>query len=100
MLNEREIETLTLVARGKTSAQIADMLGLAKRTIDFHIDNARAKLGAATRTQAVAKATTERLIKPSSWLFSAGGAKGGIGDEFATRASALAGHTRSRARGG
>jgi DNA-binding CsgD family transcriptional regulator len=64
MLNEREIETLTWVARGKTSAQIADMLGLAKRTIDFHIDNARAKLGAATRTQAVAKATTERLIRP------------------------------------
>ena len=64
MLNEREIETLTWVARGKTSAQIADMLGLAKRTIDFHIDNARLKLGATTRTQAVVKAATDQLIKP------------------------------------
>jgi DNA-binding CsgD family transcriptional regulator len=64
MLNDREIEMLTWVARGKTSAQIADMLGLAKRTIDFHIDNARLKLGATTRTQAVVKAATERLIKP------------------------------------
>jgi DNA-binding NarL/FixJ family response regulator len=37
---------------------------LTKRTIDFHIDNARAKLGAATRTEAVIKATTGRLIEP------------------------------------
>jgi DNA-binding CsgD family transcriptional regulator len=64
MLNEREIETLTWVARGKTSAQIAEILGLAKRTIDFHIDNARVKLGATTRTQAAIKAATGRLIKP------------------------------------
>ena len=63
-LNEREVEVLTWVARGKTSAQIADMLGLAKRTIDFHIDNAREKLGAATRTEAVVKAASGRLIEP------------------------------------
>jgi DNA-binding NarL/FixJ family response regulator len=63
-LNEREIEMLTWVARGKTSAQIAEMLGLAKRTIDFHLDNARNKLGAATRTEAVIKATFGRLIEP------------------------------------
>ena len=52
-LNEREVETLTWAARGKTSAEIAQILGLTKRTVDFHIDNARAKLGAATRTEAV-----------------------------------------------
>src|SRR6516165_8828391 len=50
-LNDREIEVLTWVARGKTSAQIAEMLGLAKRTVDFHLDNARNKLGATTRTK-------------------------------------------------
>jgi DNA-binding response OmpR family regulator len=63
-LNDREVETLTWAARGKTSAEIAQILGLSKRTVDFHIDNARAKLGAATRTEAVIKATTGRLIEP------------------------------------
>ena len=63
-LNDREVEALTWVARGKTSAEIAQILGLTKRTIDFHIDNARTKLGAVTRTQAVIKAATGRLIDP------------------------------------
>lgn len=63
-LNEREVETLTWVARGKTSAQIARILGLSKRTVDFHLDNARTKLGAHTRTEAVIKAATGRLIEP------------------------------------
>jgi DNA-binding response OmpR family regulator len=63
-LNDREVEVLTWVARGKTSSEIALILDLTKRTIDFHIDNARAKLGAATRTEAVLKAATGRLIEP------------------------------------
>jgi len=63
-LNDREVETLTWVARGKTSAEIAQILGLTKRTVDFHIDNARTKLDAATRTEAVIKAATGRLIEP------------------------------------
>jgi DNA-binding CsgD family transcriptional regulator len=37
---------------------------LTKRTIDFHIDNARDKLGTATRTEAVIKAAAGRLIEP------------------------------------
>ena len=63
-LNDREVETLTWVARGKTSAEIAQILGLTKRTVDFHIDNARIKLGAATRVEAAIKAATVRLIEP------------------------------------
>jgi DNA-binding CsgD family transcriptional regulator len=63
-LNEREVEVLTWAARGKTSAEIAKILDLTKRTVDFHIDNAREKLGAATRTEAVIKAATGRLIQP------------------------------------
>lgn len=63
-LNDREVEILTWVARGKTSAEIGQIIGLTKRTVDFHIDNARGKLGAATRTEAVIKATTGRLIEP------------------------------------
>ena len=63
-LNDREIAVLTWVARGKTSAEVAGLVGLTKRTVDFHLDNARAKLHAATRTQAAIKATIGRLIDP------------------------------------
>jgi DNA-binding NarL/FixJ family response regulator len=63
-LNEREIEALTWVARGKTSAEIAIILSLAKRTVDFHLENARIKLGVRTRTEAVIKAAFGRLIDP------------------------------------
>jgi DNA-binding NarL/FixJ family response regulator len=63
-LAEREVETLTWAARGKTSAEIATILGLSKRTVDFHINNARSKLGVITRTQAVMKACSGQLISP------------------------------------
>jgi DNA-binding NarL/FixJ family response regulator len=63
-LNKREIEVLTWVARGKTSAQIARQLKMSKRTVDFHIDNARIKLHAATRTEVVLKAVTGGLVTP------------------------------------
>lgn len=64
VLSEREIETLSWSARGKTSAEIATILGLSKRTVDFHIDNARDKLGVATRVEAVVRAAREGLIDP------------------------------------
>ena len=63
-LNYREIEVLTWVSRGKTSIEIADKLRLSKRTVDFHIDNARIKLRAETRTEAAIKAAASGLIKP------------------------------------
>jgi len=63
-LNDREVETLTWAARGKTSAEIAEILGITKRTVDFHVDNARTKLGTPTRTAAVIKAAAGRLIEP------------------------------------
>ena len=61
-LNERETEVLTWAARGKTSAEIARIVDIAKRTVDFHIDNARAKLNAATRMHAAVKAASGGLI--------------------------------------
>jgi DNA-binding response OmpR family regulator len=63
-LNAREIQVLTWAARGKTSAEIAKIINLTKRTVDFHVDNARIKLGVATRIQAAIKATNCRLIEP------------------------------------
>jgi DNA-binding response OmpR family regulator len=63
-LREREVETLTWAARGKTFWEIGQILGLSKRTVEFHIENARKKLGVATRTQALIKAATGQLIHP------------------------------------
>lgn len=63
-INQREIEALTWAARGKTSSEIAQILDLTKRTVDFHLDNARIKLGAATRIEAAVKAYSGHLIEP------------------------------------
>jgi DNA-binding NarL/FixJ family response regulator len=63
-LTEREIEVLTWSARGKTSHEMAQILSLSKRTVDFHIENARQKLGVATRVEAAVKAAIDRLIEP------------------------------------
>jgi DNA-binding response OmpR family regulator len=63
-LTEREVETLTWAARGKTSSEIATILGLTKRTVDFHIDNARLKLNATSRMHAAVKAAAGQLIEP------------------------------------
>jgi DNA-binding response OmpR family regulator len=63
-LRGRELETLTWAARGKTFAEIGEILGLSKRTVEFHLDNARRKLGVPTRTQALIKAAAGHLIDP------------------------------------
>jgi DNA-binding NarL/FixJ family response regulator len=63
-LNEREIECLTWSARGKTSPEIAQIVNISKRTVNFHIENACRKLNVATRTEAVVKSTSGRLIDP------------------------------------
>jgi DNA-binding response OmpR family regulator len=62
-LREREVETLTWAARGKTFEEIGTILSLSKRTVEFHLDNARRKLGVATRTQALIKAAAGNLIQ-------------------------------------
>jgi DNA-binding NarL/FixJ family response regulator len=63
-LTDREVECLTWSARGKTSTEIATIVGLSKRTVDFHVENACRKLNVSTRTEAVVVATSGRLIAP------------------------------------
>jgi DNA-binding CsgD family transcriptional regulator len=58
----REREVLGLLARGSTDAEIASMLGLSSATVQTHVRNAKAKLGAKTRAQAVALALGQGLI--------------------------------------
>lgn len=60
----RECEILRLLATGATDPQIAAMLGLSPATVQTHVRNAKAKLGARTRAQAVAMAIGQELISP------------------------------------
>jgi DNA-binding CsgD family transcriptional regulator len=64
LLTPRELEVLTWAARGKSSWEIGVILGIAKRTADEHIQTATRKLGAATRTEAVAITVRERILTP------------------------------------
>ena len=61
-LTQREKEVLTWVGRGKTSSEIAIILGLSERTVNFHCDQAMKRLDVINRTQAVAKAIAQGLI--------------------------------------
>ena len=54
-LTGREREALTWVSEGKSDWEIAMILGLSETTVRFHVDNARKKLGAVNRAQAVAR---------------------------------------------
>lgn len=57
-LSPREREVLTALAQGRTGAQVAQTLVLSPETVRTHIRNAMEKLGAATRTHAIALALT------------------------------------------
>jgi DNA-binding CsgD family transcriptional regulator len=62
----REREVLELLANGATDDQIAAALALSPATVQSHVRNAKAKLGARTRAQAVALALQRGLIGTSS----------------------------------
>jgi LuxR family quorum sensing-dependent transcriptional regulator len=61
-LSPRELQCLQWASRGKTDAEIGVILGISARTARFHIENAKRKLGAATRVQAVAEAMRRNAI--------------------------------------
>jgi PAS domain S-box-containing protein len=58
----RELEVLGLLAEGATDPQIAKRLDLSPATVQTHVRNAKAKLGARTRAQAVALVLERGLI--------------------------------------
>jgi LuxR family transcriptional regulator, quorum-sensing system regulator SolR len=55
-LTSRETEVLRWSAAGKTAEDIGRILGIAERTVTFHITSSLTKLDVANKTQAVAKA--------------------------------------------
>jgi DNA-binding NarL/FixJ family response regulator len=64
-LTPRESEILTLMAAGRSNAEIAVQLFLGIETIKTHVGNVLAKLGARDRTQAVIAAYETGFITPS-----------------------------------
>ncbi len=63
-LSPRERECLLWLCRGLRNDRIAERLGVSNKTVELHLFNARRKLGAATREQAVARALALALIAP------------------------------------
>lgn len=66
LLTAREQEVLRLLARGRSNRQIGEELFISGKTASVHVSNILAKLGAASRTEAVAVAYRKGLIAPES----------------------------------
>jgi LuxR family transcriptional regulator, maltose regulon positive regulatory protein len=62
-LTRRELEVLGLVAAGRPNREIADELVVSLETVKKHLSHIFDKLGAANRSQAVARARELRLIR-------------------------------------
>jgi DNA-binding CsgD family transcriptional regulator len=62
MPTARERQVLALLAAGSTDTEAAELLALSPATVQTHVRNAKAKLGARTRAQAVALALHRGLI--------------------------------------
>jgi DNA-binding CsgD family transcriptional regulator len=60
LLTPREFEVLTALAEGLTNKAIARRLNISLHTVKFHVESLFRKLGARTRTEAVAKAGERR----------------------------------------
>jgi DNA-binding CsgD family transcriptional regulator len=61
-LTPRELSVLRLVSTGAQLREVAQALGLGEETVRSHMKKAQAKLGAKSRTQAVAEAMRQHLI--------------------------------------
>lgn len=61
-LTDRETEALTWVAKGKSSADIAVLMNVSERTVNFHVNNVIRKLRVATRLQAAIRCAILGLI--------------------------------------
>lgn len=62
VLTEREVQCLSWTAAGKTSLEIAEILGLSEHTVNHYLNQVTRKLEAVNRTQAVVKAIRRGLI--------------------------------------
>lgn len=61
-LTFRELSVLHLVAGGQSDKEIAAALGISRHTVNAHVGNILEKMGAASRTEASARAVREGLV--------------------------------------
>lgn len=61
-LTPREVEVLRWSADGKTSSEVAEIMNISERTVNFHVNNTLLKLCASNKIAAVIKAAMLRLI--------------------------------------
>ena len=61
-LTGRELEALTLAAKGFSAREVASMLGMSVHTVHSHFKNAYRKLGVRSRAEAVFEASRLGLI--------------------------------------
>jgi len=64
-ISARERQCLALAANGQTGDDIAHKLGITTRTVQFHFDSIRSKLGATSRQEAIAKAVQAGIVHAS-----------------------------------
>jgi two-component system, NarL family, response regulator LiaR len=62
-LTDREQEVLALMVQGLNNTRIAAELYISRSTAKFHVSSILAKLGATSRTEAVATALQHRLVR-------------------------------------
>jgi DNA-binding NarL/FixJ family response regulator len=63
-LTDRQLEILTLLAAGRTNAEIADRLHLSRRTVDNHVAALLTRLDVGSRHDAVTAAVDLGLLRP------------------------------------
>ena len=61
LLTPREMEVLGAIGEGLTNKAIARRLGISLHTVKFHVESVFRKLGARTRTEALARAAERRF---------------------------------------
>lgn len=68
-LTKRELDVLRLLVGGLSNKQIAWRLSIGLRTVEGYVSSVLAKLGASSRTEAVAYALDNRLVPPARHLY-------------------------------